>query len=93
MLLNPLGQTVGFTKSKQLVLKSCSSVHDKNHLFKLGCLLGINEWTNDISSKCSMPENAIHRLPLDLEEIFEEEQVRTFVSFSSFYTYDLFNHV
>ena len=73
LFLDPLGQAVGSTKSKQLLLQICSSVEEMNHLFKLGCLLGISEWANLIVPKCRLPEAAIQVLPSDMGELFDED--------------------
>ena len=73
LFLDPLGQAVGSTKSKQLLLQICSSVQEMNHLFKLGCLLGISEWANLIVPKCRLPEAAIQVLPSDMGELFDED--------------------
>ena len=73
LFLDPLGQAVGSTKSKQLLYQMCSSVHDMNHLLELGCLLGISEWTNVITPKCQLPESAVQILTPDIEDYCETD--------------------
>ena len=75
LFLDPLGQAVGSTKSKQLLLQMCSSVHDMNRLLELGCLLGISEWSNVITPKCRLPESTVQILTPDVGEFFEEDEV------------------
>ena len=73
LLLSPLGQVVGSTKFKQVLVQLCSSVKELNHLSELGCLLGIQEWTNHMSQKCVLPESSIQKISPDSEELFNKE--------------------
>jgi len=41
MFLDPLGQVIGSTRSKQILLQLCTTVQEHNHLIELGCTLGI----------------------------------------------------
>ena len=74
LFLSPLGQVVGSTKFKQVLVQLCSSVKELNHLSELGCLLGIQEWTNLIAQKCVLPETSIQNVSPEVEELFKEEQ-------------------
>lgn len=79
IFLEPLGQVIGSSKSKQLLVQLCKNVTELNRLVQLGCLLGIPEWTDMIQQKCQLPDSAIQDLPPDAEELFGEvnpEQVR-----------------
>ena len=66
IFLEPLGQVVGSSKSKFLLLSACQTADDSNRLQELGCMLGVGEWTSHIQQKCQI-------LMTDVEIIPEEE--------------------
>ena len=75
VFLDPLGQVVGSTKSKSLLLSACTSVRERNRLQSLGCLLGVAEWTRQIADKCLPPEGAVEDIPQEeAEEFFHDVQ-------------------
>ncbi|KAK3086464.1 hypothetical protein FSP39_018803 [Pinctada imbricata] len=73
IFLDPLGQVVGSTKSKSLLLSTCRTVYERNCLQRLGCTLGISEWTNQIQEKCRPPEESVEEVPQEeAEEFFQD---------------------
>ncbi|XP_067652769.1 uncharacterized protein [Haliotis asinina] len=60
IFLEPLGQVIGTTKSKSLLLSACCDDSWRvQQLEKLGCLLGVQEWTVTLTNKCHPPPDAI----------------------------------
>ncbi|KAL3859496.1 hypothetical protein ACJMK2_009715 [Sinanodonta woodiana] len=79
IFLEPLGQVVGSTKSKVLLMELSKSPWKQNRLEELGCLLGIAEWIRPLEQKGLIPPSQIQILPAEMVELFEEE----IVSFST----------
>ncbi|XP_045191511.2 uncharacterized protein LOC123548375 [Mercenaria mercenaria] len=73
LFLEPLGQVVGSSKSKQLLIQLCSSSEDLNKMIKLGCLLGIHEWTDVIQQKCQPPTAAVQISANEADDFFEND--------------------
>ncbi|KAL3859494.1 hypothetical protein ACJMK2_009713 [Sinanodonta woodiana] len=71
IFLEPLGQVVGSTKSKALLMDISQSPLELNRLQELGCLLGIAEWTRQLQQKCKFPESQIQTT--DMEEFLQDE--------------------
>ncbi|KAK3589090.1 hypothetical protein CHS0354_017428 [Potamilus streckersoni] len=71
IFLEPLGQVVGSTKSKTLLMEISRSPLEQNRLQELGCLLGIAEWTRQLQYKCKFPESQIQTT--DMEEFLHGE--------------------
>ncbi|KAL3859495.1 hypothetical protein ACJMK2_009714 [Sinanodonta woodiana] len=73
IFLEPLGQVVGSTKSKALLMDISQSPLELNRLQELGCLLGIAEWTRQLQQKCKFPESQIQTT--DMEEFLHGEPI------------------
>lgn len=71
VFLEPLAQVVGSTRSKTLVLEACRGAQDLRHapsppssrqtmqLALLGCMLGIQEWTQPLTNTFAFPPDAV----------------------------------
>ena len=66
IFIEPLGQVVGSSTSKFQLLSACKTAEDTNRLQELGCMLGVEEWTNQIQKKCQI-------MMADMEIVPEEE--------------------
>ncbi|KAH3734109.1 hypothetical protein DPMN_040549, partial [Dreissena polymorpha] len=73
LFLEPLGQVMGATSSKQLLPSLCASVEEQNTLTQLGCLLGVQEWTRLIGLKCVLPESAMQNMSREMGDMYTEE--------------------
>ncbi|KAL4234329.1 hypothetical protein ACF0H5_005980 [Mactra antiquata] len=69
VFLDPLGQVIGSSNSKKILAGLCVTLQDKNHLEKLGCLLGVQEWTSMIQQKFQLSASSIQILPSEFEEM------------------------
>ncbi|XP_005090510.1 uncharacterized protein LOC101857532 isoform X2 [Aplysia californica] len=65
VLLEPLSQVVGSAKSKSLVLQVCTASGRRERLELLGCLLGLPEWTESFTAKCSFPLELVTEILAD----------------------------
>ncbi|CAG2243868.1 unnamed protein product [Mytilus edulis] len=91
IFLEPLGQVVGSSKSKFLLLSACQTADDSNRLQELGCMLGVGEWTSHIQQKCQIlmtdveiiPEEEAEMMVLDNNEVEEDEEEFETASVSS----------
>ncbi|XP_046338389.2 protein NO VEIN-like isoform X3 [Haliotis rufescens] len=75
IFLEPLGQVVGATKSKMLLLSVCRDDGcSVQQLEKLGCLLGVQEWTVTLINKCQPPLDAVTEVlsAADIKELREQ---------------------
>jgi hypothetical protein len=81
IFLDPLGQVVGSSKSKQLLIQLCETTTEQNRLVQLGCLLGIHEWTDMIQQKCKLSASSIQILPPEVEELFGDVTVEVRIVF------------
>jgi hypothetical protein len=73
IFLEPLGQVLGSSKSKQILIQLCRSETELSQLVQLGCSLGIQEWTDVIQRKCQLPDTAVQILPSEAKEFFEND--------------------
>jgi hypothetical protein len=73
LFLDPLGQVVGSSKSKQLLIQLCSSNDELNKIMKLGCLLGIQEWTDVITHKCQPPVSDVQISAEEAKDFIEND--------------------
>ncbi|XP_053389616.1 uncharacterized protein LOC128552593 [Mercenaria mercenaria] len=85
IFLEPLGQVVGSTKSKILLVQLCKTETELSHLIQLGCLLGIQEWTDVMQQKCQLHDSVVQILPSEVKEFFENDhcEVNQFPLFTS----------
>ena len=63
VFLEPLGQVVGSRQSKLLLLKAClmePSLLAPRELARLGCMLGVEEWTRPLLESFSFPPDCVH---------------------------------
>ncbi|XP_056016364.1 uncharacterized protein LOC125663893 [Ostrea edulis] len=74
MFLEPLGQVIGQSKSKTMLLQSCVTVSQLNRLQQLGCLLGVAEWMDSIQGRCRPTPTSLEEVaPEFAEEFFKDE--------------------
>ncbi|XP_062567288.1 uncharacterized protein LOC134229558 [Saccostrea cucullata] len=74
MFLDPLGQVIGQSKSKTMLLQSCVTLTQLSRLQQLGCLLGVAEWMDSIHARCQpMPSSLQEVAPEVAEEFFKDE--------------------
>jgi hypothetical protein len=74
MFLEPLGQVIGQSKSKTMLLQSCGTVSQMNRLQQLGCLLGVSEWMDSIQGRCRPTPTSLEEVaPEFAEEFFRDE--------------------
>ena len=74
MFLEPLGQVIGQSKSKSLLLQACGRVSEVSHLQRLGCLLGVAEWTDSIQGRCQPTPTSLEEVaPEYAEEFFRDD--------------------
>ncbi|XP_061196696.1 uncharacterized protein LOC133204972 [Saccostrea echinata] len=74
MFLDPLGQVIGQSKSKTMLLQSCVTLTQLSRLQQLGCLLGVAEWMDSIQVRCQpMPSSLQEVAPEVAEEFFKDE--------------------
>ncbi|XP_064610417.1 uncharacterized protein LOC135474759 [Liolophura sinensis] len=60
IFLTPLGEVLGSRHSKIQLLKAAEENTDyMSHLLKLGCFLGIREWTEQFHTKLRLPAQAV----------------------------------
>lgn len=65
-------------------MQLCKTENELNHLIELGCLLGIQEWTDVMLRNCQPQDSAIQILPSEVQELFEEdEQIQVKYTFQS----------
>ncbi|XP_076112450.1 uncharacterized protein LOC143080482 isoform X2 [Mytilus galloprovincialis] len=91
IFLEPLGQVVGSSKSKFLLLSACQRAEDTNRLQELGCMLGVGEWTSQIQQKCQIkmtdveivPEEEAEMIVLDNNDEEEDDEEFETASVSS----------
>ncbi|CAC5410109.1 unnamed protein product [Mytilus coruscus] len=69
IFLEPLGQVVGSSKSKFLLLSACQTADDTNRLQELGCMLGVGEWTSQIQQKCQITMTDVEIVPEEEAEM------------------------
>ncbi|VDI46757.1 Hypothetical predicted protein [Mytilus galloprovincialis] len=69
IFLEPLGQVVGSSKSKFLLLSACQTADDSNRLQELGCMLGVGEWTSHIQQKCQIKMTDVEIIPEEEAEM------------------------
>lgn len=69
IFLEPLGQVVGSSKSKSLLLSACQTADDTNRLQELGCMLGVGEWTSQIQQKCQIKMTDVEIIPEEEAEM------------------------
>ncbi|XP_055892730.1 uncharacterized protein LOC106068793 isoform X2 [Biomphalaria glabrata] len=65
VLLEPLSQVVGSAKSKQQIIQVCLLTRQEQHLERLGCLLGIQEWASTIQRRFVFPAHCIEETVQD----------------------------
>lgn len=74
MFLDPLGQVVGQSKSKTLLLQSCRTESQVSQLQKLGCMLGVAEWTNSIQARFRPSHASLEEVDPEIaEEFFRDD--------------------
>uniref|UniRef100_A0A8W8JQP2 Protein NO VEIN C-terminal domain-containing protein n=1 Tax=Magallana gigas TaxID=29159 RepID=A0A8W8JQP2_MAGGI len=74
MFLDPLGQVVGQSKSKTLLLQSCTTESQVSQLQKLGCMLGVAEWTNSIQARCRPSHASLEEVDPEIaDEFFRDD--------------------
>lgn len=83
---------MGSSKSKELLVQLCKNVRELNQLVEVGCLLGIQEWTDVFQEKCQHPHSSIQMLLPEVEELFEADNLEE-VNLCFFLASDLQIHV
>lgn len=74
MFLDPLGQVVGQSKSKTLLLQSCTAESQVSQLQKLGCMLGVADWTNSIQARCRPSHASLEEVDPEIaDEFFRDD--------------------
>lgn len=74
MFLEPLGQVVGQSKSKTLLLQSCMTESQVSQLQKLGCMLGVAEWTDSIQARCRPSHASLEEVDPEIaDEFFRDD--------------------
>ena len=87
MFLEPLAQVVGSSRSKSLLLEACSvqapgssvsSSVRQMELARLGCMLGIQEWTRPLTDTFTFPEECVTvvapQAPAPRDELLGDEE-------------------
>lgn len=80
LFLEPLGQVLGSSKSKQTLIQLCRTQVELSQLIQLGCLLGIQEWIDVVHRKCQLPDTAVRKIPTEaVEEFFEDDVIQVII--------------
>lgn len=65
---------MGSSMSKQLLVQLCKTVPELDQLIELGCLLGVQVWTDMIQQKCRFLDSSVQTLLPEVEEFLETEK-------------------
>lgn len=95
MFLDPLGQVVGQSKSKTLLLQSCTTESQVSQLQKLGCMLGVAEWTNSIQARCRPSHASLEEVDSEIADEFFRDDPEVLICHQKFkiFSWELIEYI